>query len=607
MPRQSAPAMLRRISDLLFVQRRQAGTSLLLKVNESVFNERVLLDPNSIDTAGTTAVTAFEPDDAGSRVVYALSQRGSDVQELKVRDVETGADLDDVIRWVKFASIAWRGDRSSTRVIRRQAPSLPNKHSTSARSGFTGSDGPQSDDTLVYDRPDLPQAVFEVKVTNDGWHLVITSRMGASDDAEVHVIDPGRSEDRPLQVPSQQVSNLANIRPLVTGLTAGWHFIDGEGNHLYSTPTPARRSGRWCGSISPRRCRSRLVIVPEIRRQDRGRRRRKKQPSGVVTARCRQQTGFLVVGWQRSTFNRAPRYRIDCRARWPLARPAVVPDVHVIHHAADADGCRRRHGACGGVRPGRQPRVYPSEPADYVTEQVRYPSKDGTPISMFLVRRRATSGRPEGLRYESRADASGSGPRDIGSAGLPACARPQTERASARLTEAPEARRRQACPVLLSGYGGFNISRTPAFDPGIPVARSRRHLCSRKPARRRRVRRGMAPCRHARRKQNVFDDFIAAAEFLYADGTRRAGRMAIEGGSNGGLLFGAAMMQRPDLLGAVLCRVPVADMLRYHLFTVGRFWIPSTARADDPAQFAYPAAATRRTTTCATASAIRRR
>ena len=82
----------------------------VLMVSEGVFNERLLLDPNSIEAAGTTAVTAFEPDDAGSRVVYALSQRGSDVQELKVRDVETGADLEDVIQWVKFASIAWRGD-----------------------------------------------------------------------------------------------------------------------------------------------------------------------------------------------------------------------------------------------------------------------------------------------------------------------------------------------------------------------------------------------------------------------------------------------------------------------------------------------------------------
>jgi prolyl oligopeptidase len=89
------------------------------------------------------------------------------------------------------------------------------------------------------------------------------------------------------------------------------------------------------------------------------------------------------------------------------------------------------------------------------------------------------------------------------------------------------------------------------------------------------------------RKQNVFDDFIAAAEFLLAGGYTRPARLAIEGGSNGGLLVGAVMIQRPELFGAVLCRVPVADMLRYHLFTIGRFWIPEYGSADDPAQFVY--------------------
>jgi prolyl oligopeptidase len=89
------------------------------------------------------------------------------------------------------------------------------------------------------------------------------------------------------------------------------------------------------------------------------------------------------------------------------------------------------------------------------------------------------------------------------------------------------------------------------------------------------------------RKQNVFDDFIAAAEFLIAAGYTAPGRIAIEGGSNGGLLVGAVMTQRPELFGAVICRVPVADMLRYHLFTVGRFWIPEYGSADDPSQFPF--------------------
>ena len=143
-------------------------------------------------------------------------------------------------------------------------------------------------------------------------------------------------------------------------------------------------------------------------------------------------------------------------------------------------------------------------------------------------------------------------------------------------------------PVLLSGYGGFNINRTPAYDPGNFPFLDRGGVFALANLRgggeygEQWHRAGMLE-----RKQNVFDDFIAAAEFLVAGGYTRPGRLAIEGGSNGGLLVGAVMLQRPDLFGAVLCRVPVADMLRYHLFTVGRFWIPEYGSADDPDQFAY--------------------
>jgi prolyl oligopeptidase len=185
----------------------------------------------------------------------------------------------------------------------------------------------------------------------------------------------------------------------------------------------------------------------------------------------------------------------------------------------------------------RSPTAFRS--GDYETTQVWYESKDGTRVSMFLV---SKNGLPkDGNR-----------------------------------------------PVLLTGYGGFNISLTPAFDPSNFVFLEKGGIYA-VPNLRGGGEYGEAwhEAGMCERKQNVFDDFIAAAEWLVASGYTNPKRIAIEGGSNGGLLTAAVMLQRPDLFGAVLCRVPVADMLRYHRFTVGRFWISEYGSADDPAQFPF--------------------
>jgi prolyl oligopeptidase len=141
-------------------------------------------------------------------------------------------------------------------------------------------------------------------------------------------------------------------------------------------------------------------------------------------------------------------------------------------------------------------------------------------------------------------------------------------------------------PVVLTGYGGFDVSITPAFDPSDFVLLERSGIVAAANLR------GGGEYGEAwhqagmlERKQNVFDDFVAAAEWLVASGYTAHERIAIQGGSNGGLLVGAVMTQRPELVGAVVCQVPVADMLRYHLFTVGRFWIPEYGSADDPKLF----------------------
>jgi len=176
---------------------------------------------------------------------------------------------------------------------------------------------------------------------------------------------------------------------------------------------------------------------------------------------------------------------------------------------------------------------------EYETSQVWYPSRDGTPISMFLTHRR----------------------------------------------DLPKDGRR---PVLLTAYGGFNINLTPAFDSVAFVLLERGGILA-VPNLRGGGEYGETwhQAGMLDRKQNVFDDFIAAADWLVQSGYTAPTRIAIEGGSNGGLLTAAVILQQPARFGAVVCRVPVADMLRYHLFTVGRYWIPEYGSVDDPGQFRF--------------------
>jgi prolyl oligopeptidase len=527
-------------------------------VERSPTTATVLVDPHLLDADGTTAITVFEPDDAGERVAYGLSRHGSDVQELLVHDMARGVALDDRLQWVKFASIAWWHDGFFYTRYPQPGTVPPEHEQYFCQVWFHRLGDRQSADRRVYERRDAPEVTFEVDVTADARHLVITSRRGASDDAEVHVValDPtvrpkadttydlrtaGPEANtthgfRTVGSEAEATYDFRNVEAVVTGFSAGWHFIDGTNGILYFVTDAGAPCGRIVRVDLDAPSAEPATVVPESR-------------DTIVAAAIAG--GHLLVSSLQNASSRL--------VAWPLdgapAREIVLPGLGTI--VALAAGWAEPHAfatytsftmppmvmACdidaGGLTPVR-PSALPIDPAVYTTEQVWYASKDGTPISMFLV------SRPTPLSTEAHG------------------------------------------AVLLSGYGGFNISLTPAFDPSdflwldaggvLAVANLRGggeygdswH------------RAGMRE-----RKQNVFDDFIAAAEWLDASGRVRPGRIAIEGGSNGGLLVGACMVQRPDLFGAVVCRVPVADMLRYHRFTVGRFWIPEYGCADDAADFPF--------------------
>jgi len=376
-----------------------------------------------------------------------------------------------------------------------------------------------------------------VAVSADDRWAVITAQRGASDDSEIYLVDR-RSGEPP--------------RPLFTGFDAAYAFVDSADGRLLFRTTRDAPLGRIV-SIDPEDPWRRVIeVVPESRHR----------LSAAYLARrtiVAQYLRFASDHLALLDLDGAPRGNIPlpeigtvltldaqpdsdevCFAFTSFTQP---PSAWVFRLKAEATVVAEEDTGVGAEAVPFTSRGFRLQAevggTQYITKLMWFASKDGTQVSMFVVHR-------------------------------------------ADVTPTPET------PLLLNGYGGFNISRTPLYDPGnFPWLDggglfAMVHLRGGGEYGEAWHRAGMLE-----KKQNVFDDFIAAAEALVAEGCTSARRIAIEGGSNGGLLVGAVMLQRPELFGAVLCRVPVADMLRYHLFTVGRFWIPEYGSADDPEQFKY--------------------
>ena len=498
---------------------------------------RVLLDPNALSADGTIALTAWFPSNDGSLVAYALSGGGSDRQTIHVRETQSTIDRPDRLDWVKFASLAWLADNSGLYYLRFPEPgSVPvEDEQYYGRIYFHRLGDLQQHDHLVFDRPDEKEIVPLVDISCDGRFVVVTAQRGASDDSEVHVIDRGSGDDRP--------------RPLFTGFDGPVFAFRTNLN------APLGRIIAVEMGVSPPAVH---MIVPES--ADR--------LSAAVMTRDR-----LVAAYLHNASDQLRMFGLNGEPASAIPLPEIgsittldaEPDAdevlftfvsfttppvsyrladgqpgHILEaFRAKAEGGSHEDEETSGRNILTDSRGFNLQVEDYITNQVWYPSRDGTPVSMFLVHRK-------GLARDSDR------------------------------------------PLLLSGYGGFNINRTPAYDPALFEWLDRGGVFALANLR------GGGEYGEAwhragmlERKQNVFDDFIAAAEYLIGEGYTRPARLAIEGGSNGGLLVGAVMVQRPDLFGAVICRVPVADMLRYHLFTVGRFWIPEYGSPDDPDQFRY--------------------
>jgi prolyl oligopeptidase len=525
-PRWAAP--FRQGGRYFFVRHDGLRNQSVLYTQEQLEDEpRVLLDANQLSADGTVALASFNVSDDGRYVAYGLTNGGSDWQEWLVRDVETGEDLPDLLRWVKFSQSAWTHDGAGFFYCRYDEPAAgrPLEEANFWQKLYyhrLGTD--QSEDVLVHDCPDDREMGFIPYVSDDGRYLVIHAWKGRDDENAILYQD--------LQEPD------GPVRDLLSAFDACYNFVGNDGPVFwFHTDAGAPRSRLIAVDARDPAPSNWRELIPQavetlqgvscvgdffvalylkdasslVRVFDRqGRLQREPELPGLGTV-----SGFL--GTQRSP----ETFYVFCSH--------TTPGTVYYYDAETGESHLFSEPFCDGE---------PFDPASFETRQVFYESLDGTRVPMFLTHKK-------GLRLDG------------------------------------------SNPTYLYGYGGFNTPMTPTFSVpnlvwmergGVYAVANLRgggeygeewHLAGTR-----------------RNKQNTFDDFIAAAEWLVASGYTSHERLAIGGHSNGGLLAAATLIQRPDLVGAALVGVGVLDMLRFHRFTIGWGWVSDYGSPEDAEDFA---------------------
>jgi prolyl oligopeptidase len=486
-------------------------------------NARVLLDPNTLSKDGTVALSGLAVSDNGKLLAYSISRSGSDWQEWRVRDIESGKDLPDLVNWSKFSGAGWSHDNAGFYYQRFAEPTSA-KELTGvneyAKLYYHALGKPQSADKLIYERPDHKDWNIAGQVTEDGRYLVMEISKGAEDKNIFFYQD--------LKTPGAKVVELVNV------FEGAYSFLGNVGSRFYFRTTAATPKGRIVMIDAAKPARSDWkVIVPE-------------QKDTLQDARMAD--GMLTLGFLKDAYSAAKIYKLD----GSFVREVTMPGIGTVTWSPARLGDTELFYAytsftipsaiyhydlkTGASTLARESKMG-ADLAAYETKQVFYNSKDGTRVPMFLVYKKGL--KPNG-----------------------------------------------ANPTYLYGYGGFNISLTPSFSVPIVEWMERGGLFA-VPNLRGGGEYGEAwhEAGTKQHKQNVFDDFIAAAEWLIANRYTSTPKLAIGGGSNGGLLIGACLNQRPDLYGAALPAVGVMDMLRFHKFTIGWAWTTDYGSPDNPEDF----------------------
>jgi len=474
---------------------------------------RLLIDPNAWAKDAATALDDWKPSDKGKYLLYSVQDGGSDWRILKVLDVASGRVLDDDVRWAKFTKLAWIGEEGFlySRFPEPEKGRDFQELSYNQSLWFHRIGTPQAADQLVYATPDHREYQHDAEVTSDGRYAVITTSIGTDPRLEIRVIDLARRAKQGWKP-----------RALVTGFENDWKLVEGIGTTLWFVTN----------KDAPR---YRLVSVDLTRRDVRwgelvAQTDEKLQEAGIIGNK-------LVLSYLKDAASRALVLDLSGRGATELSmtglgtaagfrgKPGDPETFYSFTSFNQPTAIYRLDIATGRTTSFAKPELV-FDPRLYKVEQLFYASKDGTRVPMFVVRKRA-----------------------IAEAGTPV-------------------------PTLLYGYGGFDIALTPGYSTarmawleagGAFVLANLRGGGE--------YGRDWHDAGRLARKQNVFDDFIAAGEFLIAQGITSKGGLAIQGGSNGGLLVGAVINQRPDLFAAGNAQVGVMDMLRFDRFTAGRYWV----------------------------------
>ncbi|MGI9076473.1 MAG: prolyl oligopeptidase family serine peptidase [Gemmatimonadaceae bacterium] len=490
--------------------------------------QRVLLDPNALSVDGTVAISAVNVSQDGKLLGYGVSTSGSDWQEFRVRSVANGRDLPDRIKWVKFSELAWTRDGKGFFYSRYDEPKEGNALlavNKNQKLFYHRVGTPQSSDELIYERPDEPDWGFSATVSDDGQFAIINVSKGTDTRNRLYFID--------LDLPnSPKVTN--PVVKFLDELDASYNFVDNVGNTFFLLTDHSAPRGRLIAVDNGQRARSSWrTVIPESR----------DALISVSFAGDRFVANYLADAYAKVRF-----FSPEGRA----LRELTLPGIGSVGGLDGERGDREIfYSFTSFLQPTtiyrynlrnerseifRQPEI-DFDASRYETKQLFFTSRDGTRVPMFITAKKGVA-----------LDGSN--------------------------------------PTYLYGYGGFNIPLTPGFSATRLVWLERGGIYA------------VANLRGGgeygkswheegtlAKKQNVFDDFIAAAEHLISEKYTSPGKLVIQGGSNGGLLVGAAMTQRPELFGVALPAVGVMDMLRFHKFTIGWAWVSDYGSSEDSAQF----------------------